>query len=142
MAFGLQVSDDGLDGGAAAQFTLDDTEDAALLAGDEDTTRILGVVAAVPPVDIGPLDRTAGECFGAVNDVPQGVTVVRVIGQRPGVQHEQATGSPAVVGDDGGLHAELVRCAGLALADALHLRGMEGIKLPAALTLLLRADIA
>jgi hypothetical protein len=29
---GLQVSDDGLDGGAAAQFALDDTEDAALLA--------------------------------------------------------------------------------------------------------------
>ena len=48
MAFGLQVSDDGLDGGAAAQLALDDTEDAALLAGDEDTTGILRVVAAVP----------------------------------------------------------------------------------------------
>src|ERR1700716_1933762 len=63
----------------------------------EDTTGILSVVAAVSLVDIGPLDRTAGECLGAVNDVPQGVTVVRVIGHRPGVQHEQATGSPAVV---------------------------------------------
>src|SRR6202021_3447450 len=31
VAFGLEVSDDGLDGGAAAQFALDDTEDAALL---------------------------------------------------------------------------------------------------------------
>jgi hypothetical protein len=39
------------------------------------------------PVDIGPLDRTAGECLGAVNDVPQGMAVVRVIGQRPGMQH-------------------------------------------------------
>ena len=77
---------------AAPQLALDDTEDAALLAGDEDTTRILGVVAAVSLSHIGPLDRTAGECFGAVNDVPQGVTVVRVIGQRPGVQHVQATG--------------------------------------------------
>ena len=38
VAFGLQVSDDGLDGGAAAQLALDDTEDAALLAGNEDTT--------------------------------------------------------------------------------------------------------
>ena len=98
-------------------------------------------MAAVPLVDIGPLDRTARECLGAVDDVPQGVTVVRVIGQRLGVQHEQATGSPAVVGDDGGLHAELVRCAGLAFADALHFRGVEGIKLPAALALLLRADL-
>ncbi len=30
---------------------------------------------------------------------------------------------------------------GLALADALHLRGIEGIELPAALALLLRADL-
>ena len=59
MAFGLQVSDDGLDGGAAAELALDDTEDAALLAGDEDATGILCVVAAVSLVDIGPLDRTA-----------------------------------------------------------------------------------
>src|ERR1700674_4747475 len=141
MAFGRHVSDDRLDGGAAAQLALDDTEDAALLAGDEDAAGILRVMAAVPLVDIGPLDRTAGECLGAVNDVPQGVAVVRVIGERPGVQHEQATGSPAVVGDDGGLHSELVRRGGLAFANALHLWGMEGIKLPAALALLLRADL-
>jgi len=63
----------------------------------EDTT-IWRIVTAVSLVDIGPLDRTAGECFGTVNDVPQGVTVVRVIGQRPGMQHEQAPGSPVVVG--------------------------------------------
>ena len=53
MAFGLQVSDDGLDGGAAASLALDDTEDAALLAGDEDATGISAcVVAAVSLVDI------------------------------------------------------------------------------------------
>ena len=90
-----------------------------------DTTGILRVVAAVSLVDIGPLDQTAGECLGAVKDVPQGVTVVRVVGHRAGVQHEQATGSPAVVGDDGGLHSELVRCGGLAFADAFHLRGIR-----------------
>jgi len=32
VTFGLQVSDDRLDGGAAAQLAFDDTEDAALLA--------------------------------------------------------------------------------------------------------------
>ena len=48
VTIGLQVSDDGFDGGAAAQLALDDTEDAALLAGDKDATRILCVVAAVP----------------------------------------------------------------------------------------------
>ncbi len=47
MTFGLQMSDDRLNGGAAAQLALDDTEDAALLAGDEDAARVLRVVAAV-----------------------------------------------------------------------------------------------
>jgi hypothetical protein len=100
-----------------------------------------GVVAAVSLVDIGPLDRTAGEYLGAVNDVSQGVTIIWVIGQRPGVQHEQATGSATVVGDDGGLYAELVRRGGLAFADALHLWSVERIKLPGAPALLLRADL-
>ncbi len=50
-------------GGAAAQLALDDTEDAALLAGDEDTTGILRVVAARPLVDIGPLHEIAGGAF-------------------------------------------------------------------------------
>lgn len=57
------------------------------------------------------------------------------------MQHEQVTGSTAVVGDDGGFDAELVWRGCFALADALHLRGVEGIKLPAALALLLRADL-
>ena len=58
------------DGGAAAQLVFDDTEDVVLLAGDEDSSGILCVVAAVSLVDIGPLDRAAGECLGAVKDVP------------------------------------------------------------------------
>jgi hypothetical protein len=106
VAFRLQVSDHGLDGGAAPQLALDDPEDAALVVGDEDAARVVGVMAAISLVDIGTLDRTAGECLGAFDDVAQGVTVERVIGQRPGVQHEQAAGSAAVV---------VVRCVGLAL---------------------------
>lgn len=34
MSFSLQVSDEGLDGGAAAPLALDNTEDTALLAGN------------------------------------------------------------------------------------------------------------
>lgn len=67
MAIGFQVSDDGFDGGATEQLALNDTEDAALLARDEDPAEILCVVAAASLVDIGPLDRAAGECLGAVN---------------------------------------------------------------------------
>ena len=66
----LHVTDHGLDGGSASQLALDNSEDPALLAGNEDAPRILRVVAAVSLVDIGPLDRTAGERFGAVDDVP------------------------------------------------------------------------
>lgn len=53
------------------------------------------------------------------------------------MQHELATGSAALGGGDGALHTELVRCAGL--ADALRLRSVERIQLPAALAL--RADL-
>lgn len=56
MTFGLQVADDGLDGRAVPQFALDDTEDAALLTGNEDAAVIFCGVAAASLVDKGPLD--------------------------------------------------------------------------------------
>ncbi len=74
------MSDDGLDGGAAAQFALDDTEDAALLAGDEDAAEILRVVPAVSLIDINPLDRVAREYLAAYDDVALCVTVVELSG--------------------------------------------------------------
>ena len=58
---GLHVPNDGFDGRATAQFALDHAENAALLTGDEDAVRIGRVVAAVALVDIGELDRAAGE---------------------------------------------------------------------------------
>lgn len=47
MTFGLQVSDDRLEGRTAPQLSFDDTEDTVFLAGDEDATGILRVVAVV-----------------------------------------------------------------------------------------------
>jgi hypothetical protein len=99
----------------------------------------LHIVSAISLVDIGALDRVAGERLGALDDVAQGVTVIRAARQCFGMQHEQATWRLAVIGDDGGLHTEFVRRSRLAFADALDLRGVEGIELPAALALLLRA---
>jgi hypothetical protein len=58
------------------------------------------------------------------------------------VQHELAAGCAGIGGDDRGLDPELIGRAGLALADALDLRRVEGIKLPAALALLLVTDLA
>ena len=66
--------------------------------------------------------------------------VVRIAGQRLGLQHELAARRAGIGGDDGDLHPELIGRGGLALANAL-LRGVEGIKLPAALALLLPADM-
>ena len=59
MTFSLQVSDDGLDGGAAAQLALDDTEDAALLAGDEDAAGILRLASGEDRggIALGPSSR-------------------------------------------------------------------------------------
>src|SRR6516225_4694982 len=75
------------------------------------------------------------------DDGAQRVAIIRIAGQRPGVQHKLATRCPGIGGDDGSFHTEFVRRAGLAPADALHLRSVEGIQLPAALALLLRADL-
>src|SRR6516165_3472453 len=98
-------------------------------------------MAAVSLVDIGALDLAPGEPLGVFDDAAQRVTIVRITGQCPGVHHEPPSGRSAIGGDDGGLHTELVRGAGFAPADALHLRSVEGIELPAALALLLGADL-
>jgi hypothetical protein len=57
------------------------------------------------------------------------------------VQHELAARSAGAGGDDRDLDAELIGGAGFALANALGLGGMEGIKLPATLALLLTSDL-
>jgi hypothetical protein len=72
------VADDGFDGRAAAQFALDDAEDTALLACDEDAVRIGGGVATIALVDIGTLDGAAGELFSGVDGGSERVAVVRV----------------------------------------------------------------
>jgi len=78
MAFGLHVTDHGLDGGAAAQFTFDDTEDAALLARDEYAARVRRIVATISLVDIDALDLAAGEALGVLDDGPQCTSVIGI----------------------------------------------------------------
>ena len=50
MALFLHVTDEGLDGGSAAQLSFDGAEDAALLAGDEDPARMRRLVSARYPL--------------------------------------------------------------------------------------------
>src|SRR5262245_25775340 len=127
---GLHVSDHGLDGAAASQFALDDAEDAALLAGDENAVWI--AVTPISLVDIGTLDLVAGKPFGVIDHDAQRVAIIGVARQRFGVQHELAAWRAGIGGGDRGLDTELVGCAGLALSDALDLGSVEGIQLPAA----------
>src|SRR5262245_15915294 len=100
-----------------------------------------GFGASWPRYPLSALDLAASEPLSGFDDGAQRVAVIRIAWQRPGVQHELATRCPGICDDDGSLHTELVRCAGLALADAFHFRSVEGIQLPAALALLLRADL-
>jgi hypothetical protein len=66
MALGFHVSDHGFDGGAASQLAFDSAEDAALLARDEDTAWMRGIVAPISLVDVGALDLTAAELLGTM----------------------------------------------------------------------------
>src|SRR5262249_24222206 len=73
---GLHVSDHGLDGAAASQFALDDAEDAALLAGDDEDAAWIGrAVTPTSLVDIGTLDLAAGKPFGVFDHDAQRVAI-------------------------------------------------------------------
>jgi hypothetical protein len=67
------------------------------------------------------LDRTAFELLGGINDAAEGMPVIRVAGQRFGVEHELATGDAGGGGDDRSFDAELVGRGGLPLADAFDI---------------------
>ena len=137
----FHVADEGFDGGAPPQLSFDGAEDAALLAGDEDVARLGRIVTAVSLVDVDPFDLSSGAALGVLDSGPQGVPVVGIARQCGSVQHELAARGTGVGGDDRDLDAELVGRTGLALADALDLWGVEGIELPTALALPLRADL-
>src|SRR4030095_9813065 len=66
------------------------------------------IVAAVSLVDIGTLDLAAGKPLSGFDDGAQRGAVIRIAGQRPGMQHELPTRCPRIGGDDGSLHTELV----------------------------------
>ena len=140
MACGLHVSDHRLDGRAAPELALDLAVYTTLLAGEVDPERSGRVVAAVALVGVDPLDLAAGERLGFLDHLGQGMAVVRVARQGFGVEHEPAALCPPVGGGDRHLHAELVGLVGLALADALGLRGVPGVELAAAPVLALVAD--
>jgi hypothetical protein len=69
------------------------------------------------------------------------MAVVRVARERFDVQHKLPARSTGIGGNDRYFDAELEWRLRLALADALNLWRVEGIKFPAALAGVLRADL-
>ena len=118
VSVGLHVTDDGLDGRAAPELALDDAEYAAFLAGDEDAAWIGRVVTAISLIDIGALDRTAGESFGRRDGGAERVAIIGIARQCAGMQHELAAGRAGIGGDDRSLDAELI--GALALPLPMH----------------------
>jgi hypothetical protein len=81
---GLEMADDGLDGGPAAEFALDPGRHPSLLAGDEDPELVIGrrVVAAVSLVGDDARAGVAGERLYVRDYGRQRVTVIGIAGQR------------------------------------------------------------
>jgi len=91
-------------------------------------------------VHVSPFDRTARQRLGFLDHPGKRVPVIRIAGQRLGVEDELAALAAPVGGGDGDLDPELIGLVGFALPDALDFGGMPGIELGAALVLVLRAD--
>ena len=97
------------------------------------------VVAAVPFVDVNAASLHAGELLHVGDHGAASVPIEGIAIQCLGMEHELSALRGGHGGGDTDLAAELVRCAGFPLADALDLWRMCRIDLGAALMLILGA---
>ena len=128
VTFGFEVADHGLDRGSSSQLAFDDAEHAALLSRDEDSACILRIVSAVHLVDIGRARSRRPVSFWVWSMTSRRVCP-SYAGCRAAPWHAARTDRPgrwALVVTMETLTPELVGRAGLSLADALGLGGMEG----------------
>lgn len=93
----------------------------------------LGLAAMLVPlvaaIDIGPLDGNAGQALNLLDLPGEGVAILGIAGQRLAADDELAAGGARVGHRDRCLHPELVARPRLALGDAFHLGGVQGIEL-------------
>ena len=87
---GLEMADDGLDGGPPLELAFDLGRDAALLTCGKDPELIIGrrVVAAIASIGDGALESTADERLHGWDDGRKRVAIVRVAGQCSDVRDE------------------------------------------------------
>src|SRR3954454_22409577 len=133
------MPDHRLDRRATTQGTLDGGREPPLLPRHIDPEALLlgCVVALVSGIGDDPLKLRPDRLLKSRDDGCQRVSVIGVARQRLHMGHELP--APAAVERSGyrDLHAELVGLMGLALADALRLRRVQAVDLPAPLTLAL-----
>ena len=135
MSIRLHVADGCLDGGSSPELAIDLSVHIAALAGEEHPQRLWRIVASIAPVDMDALDLASGELPGLPDHLAQRMAVIRVAVDGAGVEHELPVLATPVGGRDRDLAAELPGLVRLALADALGLRRVPGMELPAALLL-------
>lgn len=116
---GRDVADDGLDSRAMLHLATHRSCDATDLARDPDPEPVRMVVAAIPFVNVDAASLHAGE-LSIGDHGAEGVPIEGIAMQCLGREHERLPFGE-VTGDDTDLAAELVRCAGFPLADALDL---------------------
>ena len=137
---GLEVADHRLDGGAALPLVFYGGGGPPDVAADTGAEAVGVVVAAIALVDVDAPDLDAGVLFEVGDGGFQRVGVERIAMQRLGVEDELAAFGSSDRDSDRHLAAEFVRGSGLALADALDLRGVQRIDLRPAPPLAREAD--
>ena len=128
---GLHVADDRLDGGSSLHLAPDRRGDPARLAADPDPELVRMIVATIALVDVNAARLDAEEPRHLGEDRAERMPVEGVAMLRLGVQHELAALGLGHRRRDAHLAAELIGRSGLAFADALDLRGVQGIDLVA-----------
>lgn len=120
-----------------SQRPFDGLGEAALVAGDMDLEGLVlwRVVAAIAGIGDDLAEVGAGRALDCRKDGGQRVAVIGIAGQRLDVGDELAAVAALERRGNRDLDAELIGLVGLALADALHLRSVQGVDLPAPLAL-------
>ena len=113
----FDVSDDRLDGCTPAHLPLDLRGDAALLLGDLELVIVRRVVAAISGISVNALDLVADELLNRRNDPCKRVAVIRIAGQRLGMDRELSALAALERGRDAYLDSELVGLVRLTLGE-------------------------
>ena len=123
------MADHRLDGGATPHLATDGFGDTANLAADPDLEPVGIVVAAVALVAVDAAHCDPCELFEIGDDGTERVAVLGIAVQGLGMQHELPAFGRGGRRGNRDFAAKLVRCPGLAFADALHLGGVQRVDL-------------